>query len=85
MYTIELTTKSEKFLKKLPKKDAQIILTKIYSIRENPFPHLKHLEGYKLWRLRVIDYRVIIDVVISGRKIIVLRIGHRKNVYEGID
>ena len=73
---------SEKFLKKIPRKDSEIILKRFYSIRENPFSHLKRLQGYKLWRLRIIDYRAIIDVVVSGRKIIVLRIGHRKNIYK---
>jgi len=82
MYSVEITKKAEQFLKKLPEKDAEIILKKLYSIRENPFPHLKHLEGHKLWRLRVMDYRAIIDIIISGRKMIVLKIGHRKNIYD---
>ncbi len=82
MYSIELTKKAEKFIKKLNKKDSEIILKKIYSIRENPFPFLKRLQGLKLWRLRVMDYRVIIDIVISGRKIVVLRINHRKSAYK---
>ena len=56
-------------------------MKKIYSLKENPFPHLKKLKGQKFWRLRIMKYRVIIDVLISGRKIIILRIGKRKNVY----
>ena len=82
MYQIEFAKKAEDFLKKLPKEDEEIILRKIYSIRENPFPFLKRLEGHKLWRLRIMDYRAILDIVISGRKIVVLRIGHRKIVYD---
>lgn len=82
MYSIELTEKAEKFLGKIPKEDSKTILRKIYSIKENPFPHLKKLKGQKFWRLRVMKYRAIIDVIISGRKIIVLTIGKRKNVYD---
>ncbi len=82
MYSVELSDKAKKFLKKIQKQDADIILNKLYSIRENPFRFLKRLTGHKLWRLRVLKYRVIIDVIISGRRIIVLRIGFRKNVYE---
>lgn len=81
MYEIELTQTSKDFLKKLEKKDSEIILNKIYSIRENPFRYLKRLQGDKLWRLRIADYRAIMDVVVSMNKIIVVRIGHRKNVY----
>ncbi|MEK6840920.1 MAG: type II toxin-antitoxin system RelE/ParE family toxin [Nanoarchaeota archaeon] len=82
MYSIELTETSKKFLKKLNKKDADIILNKIYSIRDNPFRFLKRLHGEKLWRLRIGDYRAKIDVLISASKIIVIRIGHRKNIYD---
>jgi len=82
MYSIQIEKNAEDFLKKLQKKDAEIILNKIYSIRENPFRFIKRLQGEKLWRLRIGDYRAIVDVVISMNKIIVLRIGHRKNVYD---
>ena len=81
MYLIEIEENAEKFLKKISQEDKNILLNKIYSIRENPFRYLKKLQGHKLWRLRVLKYRMIVDVVVSGRKIIVLRIGHRKNIY----
>ena len=83
MYSIELSKRSKTFLRKIPNRDAQILLKKIYSLKENPFPHLKRLKGQsKLWRLRVLKYRAILDIVISGNRIIVLRIGHRKNIYD---
>ena len=82
MYSIELTDTSKKFLKKLDKKEYGILLNKIYSIRENPFRFLKRLQGEKLWRLRVGNYRAEVDVIISMNKIIVVRIGHRKNIYK---
>ena len=81
MYSIQIEKNVENFLKRLERKDVDIILNKIYSIRENPFRFLKRLQGEKLWRLRIGDYRVIVNVIISMTKIIVLRIGYRKNVY----
>ncbi len=81
MYSIELTDTSKKFLQKLEKKDSEIILKKIYELRDNPFRYLKRLQGEKLWRLRIMDYRAVVEVIISMNKIIVVRIGHRKNVY----
>ncbi|MEK6952265.1 MAG: type II toxin-antitoxin system RelE/ParE family toxin, partial [Nanoarchaeota archaeon] len=72
MYSIQIEKNAENFLKKLQKKDAEIILNKIFSIRENPFRFLKRLQGEKLFRLRIGDYRAIVDVVISMNKIIVL-------------
>ena len=62
--------------------DAEIIAKKIDSLKINPFRFLKRLHGEKLWRLRIMDYRAIVDVIVSMNKIIVVRIGHRKNVYD---
>jgi len=81
MFQVEITKTAKDFLKKLQKKDAEIILDKIFSIRENPYRFLKRLQGERLWRLRIGDYRAIVDVIISMSKIIVVRIGHRKNIY----
>ena len=81
MYQIELTATAKRFLKKLDKKESEMILNKIYSIRFEPFRFLKRLQGEKLWRLRIADYRAVIDMIISAQKIIVLRIGHRRNIY----
>ena len=80
MYSIELSKSSKNFIKKISKRDAEIVLKKIYSLREDPFRFLKRLQGHKLWRLRVLKYRAHIDVVISKNKIIVVRIGYRKNI-----
>ena len=82
MYSLEFTKSSKNFLAKVPSKDREIILNKLYEIRENPFRFLKKLQGSKLWRLRIMKYRAVLDVVISGNKILVLRIGYRKNVYD---
>ena len=82
MYVVEFTETAKQFLKKTEKKDSEIILKKIYSIKDNPFRFLKRLQGGKLWRLRIAEYRAIIDVIISANKIIVVRIGKRENVYD---
>jgi len=82
MYSLQIEENAERFIKRLPEKDAEGILRKIYSIRENPHRFLKKLKGNKLWRLRVGDYRAIVDVIISMNKIIVVRIGYRKNIYD---
>ena len=82
MYSIQIEKNVEEFLRKLDKKDAELILNRIYSIRDNPFRYVKRLQGEKLWRLRIADYRAILDILISMNRIIVIRVGHRKNVYD---
>jgi len=81
MYSIGITKNAKNFLRQIPKRDAEIILKKLYSIKENPFPYLKKLKGNKLWRLRILKYRAIVDIIVSNKKIMVLRIGQRKNIY----
>ena len=81
MYSIKIEQNAEKFLKKLNKRDAEVVLNKLYSIRDNPFRYVKRLQGEKLWRLRIGDIRAVMDIIISINQIIVVRIGYRKNVY----
>jgi mRNA-degrading endonuclease RelE of RelBE toxin-antitoxin system len=81
MYSIEFSENSKKFLKKLGKFQADIIVNKIYSMRENPFRSLKRLQGDKLWRLRIGDYRAIVDVIVSRKKIYIVRVGKRSKIY----
>ncbi|MBW2974190.1 type II toxin-antitoxin system RelE/ParE family toxin [Candidatus Woesearchaeota archaeon] len=82
MYSIDITETANKFLDKVPKKDREGILKKLYSIRFEPFHFVKRLEGTKLWRLRIQDYRAVLEIIIKGNKIIVVRIGHRKDIYK---
>ena len=82
MYSVWISEKAKKQLEKLPKNLQEIILNKIYSIRDEPFHYLKKLEGSKLWRLRIMDYRAIIDVLVTENKIFVLTVDKRSRVYE---
>ena len=82
MYSLELTEEAEDSLKHLDKKDAEFILKVVNSLKDNPFRFdLKRLKGYKLWRLKIKEYRAILDIMISGKTITVLAIGHRRSVY----
>ena len=80
-YSIEVSDSAIKQLKKFDRTVAEIIAKKLNSIRDDPFRYLKKLEGSKLWRLRIMDYRAIVDVIVTQKKIYVLRIGRRESVY----
>lgn len=82
MFNVEYSTNAKKFLKNMPKRDAEAIVRKITSIKDNPFHHLKKMQGSSLWRLRISQYRAIIDIVIENNKLLVLRVGHRKDIYK---
>ena len=84
MYNISLSATSEKFLRKLHKKQTNTILTKLYSIRHKPFHYVVRLKGTKLWKLRIGAYRAELNILIKGQTIFVVRIGHRRNIYQQI-
>ena len=69
-------------LKKLDGETRQRIITSIERIRVRPESYIKRLVGEEGYRLRVGDYRVIVDIDKQQLMILVLRIGHRKIVYD---
>lgn len=73
---------AKKQLKKLPQNVIGVILKKIYSIRENPLHFIERLSGVKLWKLKIGDYRAILQIMTKTGIINVIKIGHRKNIYK---
>ena len=86
-YSIELTPAAEKSLLKLAKKDRALMVRldrALLSLFDNPTPpNSKHLVGEldNLYRLRVGDYRIIYQVDGGKLVILVVHVGHRKDVY----
>ncbi len=82
MYIIKLDKNATSFLNTLEKKDRERIWNKLQQCKENPFHFLKHLEEIEGYKLRVGDYRIIIDIDNFNKILNVLKIGHRKNIYD---
>ncbi len=55
---------------------------RFYSSQENPLQFAERLKGEKLgeWRYRIGDYRILFDV--ENNNLIILKVGHRKDVYK---
>ena len=58
------------------------ILRKVDSIKSEPFQFLEHYEGEDVYKLRVGDYRALIDVDSSNKILKIQVVGHRKKVYK---
>lgn len=82
MYEIVFTKKAEKDFDSLEHGLKKRVVQVLERIRLNPRPFLKRLTGTDSYRLRVGDYRVIIDLEEAKKELVVLKIGHRKNVYD---
>lgn len=83
MYTIIYENAALKQLDKLPQNIANRIRAKINDLEENPRPHgcLK-LTGFEAYRIRIGDYRVIYNIEDSILTVTVIKISHRRDVYE---
>ena len=82
MYEIKFDKKAIDFLNKLEKDIKKRIWNKLQQCKENPFHFLEHFEDIEGYKLRVGDYRLIIDVDKTTQILYILKIGHRKNIYE---
>lgn len=58
------------------------VVRKVQAIREDPLRYVRRLTASQAWRLRVGDYRVLMDIDLGGRELRVLAVGHRRNVYD---
>ena len=81
-FKIEWSERAEAELSKLPKDIASRIVNKVDSIKLDPFHFLKHYEGEDVYKLRIGDYRALIDVDFSDKILKIQIIGHRKNIYK---
>lgn len=81
MYGIEFSQTAEKQLYKL-EKPAQIrVVSALDRIRVRPYHFVKKLAGSQYFRLRVGDYRVILDIRDDKLVIFVIELGHRRKIY----
>lgn len=74
--------KAKRFLKKLDKSIQDRIIQKVEKLRENPqlgVPLIGHLSGLR--KLRIGQYKVIYNIIEQRLVVVVLDIGHRKNIY----
>jgi mRNA interferase RelE/StbE len=81
-YALAFKPSAEKELRKLPRDVIPRVVAAVQALSEQPRPHgcvkLSHSES---WRIRIGDYRVIYDIDDRSQQIVVLHIGHRREVY----
>jgi mRNA interferase RelE/StbE len=82
-YTIELTRTAQRALGKLPKAELKRIDAKILALATSPHPPgSKKLKGVdNLFRIRVGVYRVLYQVQHERLVILVIDVGHRRDIY----
>ncbi len=83
-YRIELKSSALKSLRKFPKDVRKRIGDKIDSLSENPrTPGFEKLSGkHDLYRVRAGNYRIIYTIQDDMLLVLVVEIGHRREIYQ---
>ena len=81
-YKIIWSIKAAKQMERLDRTVNKRIYEKVGQLHQNPERFVEKLVLYPYYRLRVGDYRIILDIQHEMVRILILKVGHRGNVYE---
>jgi len=82
VFTVLLHPKAAKALEKIDESMRSRIKEKLMELRERPVKVGKQLRHSNFWSLRVGDYRAIYEIDRGKNQVVILFVGHRKNVYD---
>ena len=81
-YQIVLTRPARRGMKGLPREVLRQVDAAILGLAHNPRPPgAEKLTGYDFYRIRVGDYRIIYQIEDDRLVILVIRVGHRRDIY----
>jgi mRNA interferase RelE/StbE len=82
-YRVEVSATAERQIGSLPRAEQIRILRAIRALADDPMPPgRRKLSGYDdVWRIRVGAYRVLYSIDGNRLVVLVLKVGHRKDVY----
>ncbi|MHA3685003.1 type II toxin-antitoxin system RelE family toxin [Leucobacter sp. HY1908] len=82
-YSISVSKEAAKAFRRLHPQDAARLKVAISALAENPRPpgSVQLVGGAGEMRIRVGDYRVVYEVIEDELVVLVLRLGHRREIY----
>jgi mRNA interferase RelE/StbE len=85
MYEIAIRARAERDSKALPAAVQKRVIEAIQRLRENPRPPgIKKLAPPGGYRIRVGDYRIVLEIEEASQMVIVTRVRHRREVYRDL-
>lgn len=82
VYELEFTDTFRKQFSKLENQLQQRIISALERIRVRPEYFATRLIGSQYYKLRVGDYRIILNIKRDKLIILIMEISHRKNIYQ---
>ena len=81
-YSLEIKRSAAKELAQVPPKDRGRIVARIQALADDPRPvGAEKLSGQERYRVRQGDYRILYEIEDQVLRIMVVKIGHRRDVY----
>jgi len=80
-YSVLFTPKAARSLRKLQRSVGPRIAEALKTLERSPETG-EQLAPSRFWKIRVGDYRVVYEIDRPKSRVIVLFVGHRKNVYD---
>ena len=81
-YSVLIQRSAQKSLAKIPERDQERIFESVRALATEPRPHgVRKLSGRDAWRIRIGDYRIIYEIQDVRLLVLVVAIGHRKEIY----
>ena len=71
-------------LAKLDRSIAKRIYEAVSRLESDPSRWVSRIVNSPYYKLRVGDYRVILDIQANQLRVLVVRVGHRKNIYKNM-
>jgi mRNA interferase RelE/StbE len=84
MYSISITSRAERELKRLDRQVKNRIVKATFALADDPRPagSLKIRSEEGVWRIRVGDWRIGYEIDDANQEVAVIRIGHRSEFYD---
>jgi mRNA interferase RelE/StbE len=84
-YKVSIKRSAVKEIEAIPqKKERQRIISRIGQLANNPRPpDSKKLSGHDKYRIRQGSYRIVYSIEDNELVVVVVTVGHRKDVYRG--
>lgn len=81
-YELSILPSALRSLSRLDHPIRKRVATKINALAENPRPQgAMKLVGSEHWRIRIGDYRVVYDIEDAQLIVLVVEVGHRREIY----
>lgn len=82
-YKLAFKRSVAKDLRAIPNKDVARLLERIETLKDNPRPSgCEKLSGEEKYRLRQGTYRIVYQIEDDALVVVVVKIGHRREVYK---